>query len=265
MRNELQHELNIKFENNTTKLYYDQNDLKKILTSNETFCQTLSLRGVKVLKHKKFQNQEYVLVAISKEMLFKKIDFKAKQLLEDIKDRYKKSSHKIPLERYHSFQNIRELLFPYITMNEFQKIILRDYNTLDSDILLNKIQKEYFTFKNNITIHVLGDLASKDFTPHVKNAFLHNALSCDLMQKTKHTYRVILKTQTQDYDEYGFHMSKSVVVFQLYNSKQQLVSSKRHTFIGKSRKSYGDAHLQTALNVRARIAKLGIYEIVGIN
>ena len=73
-----------------------------------------------------------------------------------------------------------------------------------------------------------------------------------------------IKTELGWKPKYTFMVSKNLVKFTTYDDNKNKVAFRQHTFVGKSRKNHRDAKNQTAINLKSKIRKLGIFNFIGV-
>ena len=265
LRMHINTQLDNSFKNKTTKLYMDTNEnIDAILMANEYLANTLSMRSIKVDKTTVFKDEHLVLIKLSRKNVFDSVSMTTNTRLETSKEKYQASQDNIAIKR---FIVISELMADYPKLAskiQAKKLALASYDVNYEFNYLNDLMSSYTKLQKDTIFYVLSDVNSRAFTLAIKDALRDAGLRLSTKLKTKDALRLLITSTTTNEQNYSFNQSKSLVKFTAYDINKKKVSFKQHTFVGKSRRSYKEAKQQSAINVKNKIAKIGIFNFLGL-
>jgi len=241
-----------------------ENRLSNILKFNERRANTLSLRRLKVEKTAEFDGKTLVLVSILKKDLFESLSEVSDKKFQASQDRHLKVQSAVAIQR---FATTKEILLEYDNLAsdiQFKQIILSTYNPSDEFEYLNRLDSDYKKLKEDVSVYILTDGNSIPFYKSIKEAILATGLTISKKPKSADSIKLLISSKTTNEDEYTFKKARTLVKFTTYNTSREKIKFKQHTFSGKSTKTYREAKFQSALYLKAKLQKEGIFQFIGV-
>ena len=264
LRAQINFDLDKAFIDKTSRLKIAQDqDIKSILKENEIFSNTLSMRGVKVEKTAVYKQEHLLLIKLSRNSIFDYVEKIAIKRLKASKSRYDKFKDKIAIKRYIGLLQEMKHYPKLASIIEAKKISLATYDTYDEFSYLNNIRSEYIKLKKSISFYILSDVNSRIFVSNIKDALIASGLTISSKPISDDSLKLFITSKTNNSQNYSFNQSKTLIKYRTYTQKKEEVAFRQHTFIGKSRKSHGEAKAQSAVHEKSKIKKLGIYNFIG--
>lgn len=265
LRRSLLDALNAEFEKKEHKLGdLDAPVLAVLARSNEHLCNTLSMRNTSVVKSDIADSNTIVLIQFSKEELFKTLDAASQEKLEASKRDYKKIENETALKKYIALKALIKEYAPLASNTQLKVLSISTFRANEDFMFLKNLRDELTDLKSNIRFYVVSDANSIGFVKYVNEAILNEGLALSKKSSGENTFVLYITSTTNEAMDYSFMQSKNLVKFDLHENTKNAISFKQHTFIGKSRKNYKEAKDQAALNLNAKIHKLGIFDIIGL-
>ncbi len=265
MRNEIIQDLNSKFKNKTTKIIVDtQEIISQIIQENEKLINTMSLSGLKVEKTAKYNAKQLILLKLSRKAVFDNFNAISLERFKESRLLYNQIKHTDPLIKTYSILNKNMELFPKLA-----SITQAKETTLSTDVFkdidyLNTMIEQYSKLKNELSIYLLSDMDSRIYVKSLKDALSSTGLKLNPKSKSDASLKLIITSDTENKQEYGFYRSKALVKYTTYDLNKNKVAFRQHTFSAKSRKSYRDAKAQTIMHQKSMISKLGVFNFIGV-
>ncbi len=265
LRSQINEELDNAFVKKTTKLVIESSqDITPILKANEYVANTLSMRAVIIAKKALFQGEHLVLVKLSRKTLFNALSRRLNKKLPLNIKAFKNTQGQIAIKRYIVISELMKNYVKFASLIQAKQVALASYSTYDEFAYLSELSNAYKKLKKNITISVLSDVNSREFTPAVKNAFRANGLLLSSQANSKDAVKLLITSKTEQTQNYSFNQSKSLVKFTTYDINKKQIAFKQHTFIGKSRKNFKEAKQQSAIHLKNKIRTVGIFHFLGL-
>lgn len=266
LRQQINEELNNNFKNGKTKLYIESNqNIDAILMANEYLVNTMSMRAVQLDKSAIYKQDTLVLIKLPRKTIFDLVSRTAIKKLNSSKEQFNSVQNQIAIKK---FIVVSELMKDYpklASLVEAKKVTLHSYNTSDEFSYLNDLRAAHLKLKKDISFYVLSDVNSRIFAPSIKDAIRSEGLRLSSKPTGKDALKLFITSKTTESQNYSFNQSKSLIKFSTYDLNKNKVSFKQHTFIGKSRKNHKEAKEQSALNVKAKVTKIGVFSFLGLN
>lgn len=265
MRDNLNNQINELFKNQDYKLQnLDKNTLKEIFDYNEYISKKLSFNNIKIVKSKQFKDNQLVLISIPKLEIFKKLKIISEVELSRVKQEYQLRQNPIAIKRFIILDALMKSYAKIASLALYKDFLISTYIADDEFRFLNEMKSEYDKLKPSINIYILTDGNSRIFASAIKNAFKAKGLSTNNSFEGENSLKLLITSDTQKSKEYSFNKSKSLVKFTTFDIDKNRLGFRQHTFIGRSRKDYIDAKQQSAINLRYKVKKLGIFNFIGI-
>ncbi len=265
LRSQINKELDDAFIKQTTKLAVASNqDIKPILKTNEYVANTLSMRAVSIDKRAVFKGEHLVLVKLSRKTLFDALSRSLNKKLPLSIKAFKNTQDQIAIKRYIVISKLMKNYVIIASLIQAKKVAIANYSTYDEFTHLNELFTAYKKLKKDITISVLSDVNSRGFTSPVKNALRASGLLLSSQMSSKDALKLLITSKTDQTQNYSFNQSKSLVKFTTYDINKKQVAFKQHTFIGKSRKNFKEAKQESAIHLKSKIRKVGIFHFLGL-
>ena len=264
LRQNINADLDASFKTPNHKLSPKPEMLQKIISSNAKLCNKLSLRGIKIEKSQIFNGQTFILISMSREKLFKKLQLISDAKFKNLKQQYSSNRDDIAINRY---TKIKPLMAQYTSLASTigcKQIAISTYNSNNDFKILKELNDEYKKLKSSINFYILSDGNSRIYTKGVVEAIKKDGLTISKKIKDSTTLKLLITSKTTNSQDYSFNMSKNLVKFTTFDANENKIAFRQHTFIGKSRKSYKEAKYQTAIYLNKKIGKLGIFALLGI-
>ena len=266
LREQLRSDLDLSFKSNTHALNLKQKSkLSQILKVNAHTSKIISVRGVKTQKTAEFKGENLILISVPKKELFDSLSTLADEKFNKAKSKYESMYNRVAIERYATLKNIM-LEYPEIASNtQFKANIISTYSPNDEFAFLNTLESDYKKLKKDVSVYILSDGNSLPFIKSVRAAIIKEGLTISKSPVSKDSVKLLVTSKTTDDEEYTFKRSKSLVKFSTYNMEREKIKFKQHTFIGKSKKNHKEAKAQSAIHLKAKIKKEGIFNFIGIH
>jgi hypothetical protein len=246
------------------RLSYNLKMHQKIKDETMHLCNTFSMKNVKIQKTKLFNAQTLVLVSITKEELFKKIQPDLNSKIKNLKAKYNNNKNILSLERYIYLKPLMSQYAYLISGTAFAQIAIPTYNSNNNLKLLNEISDEYYTLKSKINFYVLSDGNSRIYSKALRDAIKKEGLRASGKNRDNNTLKLLITSKTNNEKKYMFNISKNLIKFTTYDANKNKIFFRQHTFIGKSRKNHKDAKLQTIEHINTKIKQLGVFSLIGV-
>ncbi|MCW8894682.1 MAG: LPP20 family lipoprotein [Sulfurimonas sp.] len=265
MRENLAEQIDNSFKEVTHKLLpIDNTILQNIFKQNLDISKKLFFKNITLANSQSFKGEKLVLISISKQDLFKKLKIISDAQFLRTKQEYAVTRNSATLKRFIVLDELMEKFAHIASLAEYKTFLLSTYNSDDEFEFLKNMKNEYDRLKASINIYVLTDSNSRIFSKIIKNSLNEKGLSTKNSFENEVSLKLLITSETTQSQEYSFNQSKSLVKFTLFDKQKTLLSLRQHTFIGKSRKSYEDAKIQSAVYLKNKINKLGIFDFIGI-
>ncbi len=264
LREQLNNNLDASFRTKTHKLSLNQNKITQITQINEHRCKTISMRSAKVEKLVDFEGDKLILISISKKKLFELISNIGDTKMKKAKTDYINIQDKTAIERYINAKTTMQEYYELASNAQFKQNLISTYSANDEFIFLNTLETEYQKLKSNISVYILSDGNSRVFIKSIKEAILDQGLVISKTPKSKDSIKLLITSTSEYDDEYTFKRSKTLIKFSTYNMNREKIKFIQHTFIGKSKKNYKEAKTQSAIHLKAKMNKLGLFNFIGI-
>ncbi|MCW8837079.1 MAG: hypothetical protein OQJ77_03430 [Thiovulaceae bacterium] len=266
LRKLIQKEMDSVFTDKTTKLKIDKDfDITPILKENERLVNTVSLLELKIEETAKFNDEELILLKIPRKSIFERFNLIANKKMEVSKENYTSIKEDDSwIKKYSILNNGMKDFAKLASLVEAKKVIINSYNNTNEVNYLNDLYNDYVNLKNEISIYVLSDVNSRAFVKDIKSALSDEGIELNSKPKSDKALKIFITSNTQNLQEYGFNIAKSLVKYSTYNKNKEKVAFKQHTFSAKSRKNYSDAKMQSIIHQKSKIKKLGIFDFLGV-
>ncbi|MFT7003274.1 MAG: hypothetical protein ACJAWW_000620 [Sulfurimonas sp.] len=264
LRKNINTELDASFQTTNHMLASSPKILEEIMKSNNNLCNKLSMMYARIEKSEVFNGEVLILLSVPREELFQKIKHISDIKFKELEKQYNLSKDSMPIQRY---ANIKPLMSQYTTLASqiaFEKISIATYSADNEFKLLKLLDDEYKKLQSQIHVYILSDGNSRIYTKSIKEAIQKEGLRTERGTKDDNTFKLIISSQTTNSQDYSFMVSSNLVKYVLFDSEKNKLLFRQHTFVGKSRKSYQDAKLQTALHQASKIKQLGIFDFIGL-
>lgn len=266
LRQQINEELNNNFKNGKTKLYIESNqNIDAILMANEYLANTMLMRAVQLDKSAIYKQDTLVLIKLPRKTIFDLVSRTAIKKLNSSKEQFNSVQNQIAIKRFIVVSELMKTYPKIASLIEAKKVTLPSYNTSDEFSYLNDLRAAYLKLKKDISFYVLSDVNSRIFAPAIKDAIRSEGLLLSSKPTGKDALKLFITSKTTDSQNYSFNQSKSLIKFSTYDLNKNKVSFKQHTFIGKSRKNHKEAKEQSALNIKAKVTKIGVFSFLGLN
>ncbi len=265
LRKSLLDALNYEFEKKAHKLGdLDGPALAVLAVSNEHLCNTLSMRNTMVVKTDIADNNTIVLIQFSKEKLFKTLDAASKEKLEVSKRTYKKIENEIAVKKYIVLKQLIKEYASLASNIQLKELSISTFRANEDFLFLKNLRDELAALRSSISFYMVSDVNSIGFVKYINKSILNEGLSLSKKSSDENALLLFVTSTTQEAMDYSFMQSKNLVKFDLYENNKNAIAFKQHTFIGKSRKNYKEAKDQAAVNLDAKIHKLGVFDLIGL-
>lgn len=244
--------------------YLDDATLGVLGKSTEQIANTLFLRDVTIEKSQVYNFKTLVLLKIDRKEIFKTADLASSQELAMCKTEYEKLQSESDIKK---FIKLKTLIVSYPRLavyTQLKEISVSTYNASQDFTILKNIYEKLGALKTGITFYVLSDANSINFVNFIKEGVVREGLALSNKVKDENSLKLLITSKTEDSIDYSFMQSKTLLQATVYDGSGKEISKKQHTFIGKSRKSHKDAKEQSALSLKSKMTKLGIFDFIGL-
>ena len=242
----------------------EKNEQMQLSQSAKHIANTLSMRNVELEKSEKYDTATLVLVKIARKDIFEMAQKASKKKFDTLQKSYDNLQTKKAVVQY---DQLSKLLQEYDTLASYAQLMESSISTYRADkdfLLLKQIKKSYNTLQSEITFYVLSDANSIAFIQTIKDAITKTGLEISKKSTSKEALTLLMTSQTEQSMDYSFMKSKSLIQFKVYDKEKNEIASRQHTIVGKSRKDYLDAKIQSAKSLQAVIHKIGIFDTLGL-
>ena len=272
LRENLQHELDKEFNAKNHQLT-KVNDyiFDKVLKMNEKISKTLIIKNIKIEESENFYGTQLIQISMPKISIYNQIQQVSKKLLNSTKQKYNKVQEESiitdttsALNKYIAINSLISSYANIATYTQLKKSSLSDYNPNSEFNFLNQLSKEYEKLQSEITFYVVSDANSLIYVNPIIQAINLNGLHNKRQTNTKYAMKLLISSKSVNSQEYSFNKSKTLVKLNTFNKEKEQIAFRQHTFVGKSRKSYKDAKMQSREYLRTKIKRLGFFNFIGI-
>ena len=239
-------------------------DLAKIFKNNTHFTKSLRFKDIKLEKSMQYRGRFLVLISIKKEKLFHQIEKISKPKFEKLKAEYDALDKEIAIKKFAALKGMLKEYPSLATYTEFLKMTSSTYRAEEVFGFLKELKEQQKELRSTISFYVLSDANSQLFTKYIKRAIKKEGLLISRKPLSKNSLKLIVKSKTTEEQEYSFMKSSTLIKFNTYDINKNKIAFKQHTFVGKSRKNYKEAKEQAAIHLQAKINKLGLYQLLGL-
>lgn len=242
----------------------DKTMLEDIFIQSIDISKKLSLKNVKIDKSQEFNGEKLVLISIPKATLFERLKAISEAQYLRTKQEFDMTKNAAILKRFVILDSLMQKFSNIASLAQYKEFLLSTYNPNSEFEFLKSMKTEYENLKSSINIYVLTDSNSRIFSSFIKNSLNEKGLSTKNDFDSEISLKLLITSTTEESQEYSFNKSKSLVKFTIFDKNKKLLSLRQHTFIGKSRKDYQDAKEQSALYLKSKVERLGIFDFIGI-
>jgi hypothetical protein len=225
---------------------------------------TLSMRNVVLDKSELYDGHTLVLVKVARKDIFDAMQQASQTKFEALESSYKALDGKKTIEQYSALATLLNEYYPLASYAQLKESSISTYRADKEFLLLKNIKERYENLRSDISFYVLSDANSIAFIKTIKDAITKTGLEISKKPKSKEALTLLMTSQTEQSMDYSFMKSKSLIQFKLYDIQKNEIASRQHTVIGKSRKDYLDAKIQSAKSLQAVINKIGIFGTLGL-
>ena len=266
LRHTLEKEASQSFKQDQHKLaLLRHNEELELLQNIQHITRTLSLRSAILESSQTYNNSVIVLVKIARKDIFDALQTRSQHRFQTLQKGYQALEGKNALEQYSQLTTLMKEYYPLASYAQLQSLSLCSDNTDKHFALLQKIKENSMRLQKDISVYVLSDANSLPFLRTIKDALRAQGLTVSKKPKTKEALTLLITSSTQQSLDYEFMQSKSLLELQIYDKAKNKLASKQHTLVGRSKKSYLDAKMQSAKSLQAIIRTNGIFNTLGIN
>ena len=236
----------------------------QLAQSAKHLANTISMRNVELEKSEQYDGYTLVLVKIARKGIFDAMQKASSNKFDTLQEKYKDLQTKKAIEQY---SELATLLDEYNTLATYAQLKESSISTYRADkefLLLKSIKERYETLRSSISFYVLSDANSIAFIQTIKDAITKTGLEISKKPKSKEALTLLMTSQTEQSMDYSFMKSKSLIQFKVYDVEKNEIASRQHTVIGKSRKDYLDAKIQSAKSLQGVIHKIGVFDTLGL-
>ncbi|MCD6258483.1 MAG: hypothetical protein J7J31_02655 [Helicobacteraceae bacterium] len=242
----------------------DKNEKAQLAQSAKHIANTLSMRNVELDKSEEYDGYTLVLVKIARKSIFDAINKASQNKFEILESKYKALESKKAIEQYSELANLLDEYHTLASSAQLKESSISTYRADKEFSLLKSIKERYEALRSNISFYVLSDANSIAFITTIKDAITKTGLEISKKPKSKEALTLLMSSITEQSMDYSFMKSKTLITFKVYDLQKNEIASRQHTIIGKSRKSYLDAKIQSAKSLQSIIHKMGIFNILGL-
>lgn len=242
----------------------NKSEQAQLTQSAKHIANTLSMRSVELDRSEQYDGYTLVLVKIARKDIFDAMQKASQNKFEHLKNNYEALQNKKSIEQYAELATLLDEYYPLASYAQLKESSISTYRADEEFLLLKKIKENYTTLRSNISFYVLSDANSIAFIKTIKDAITKTGLEISKKPKSKEALTLLMTSQTEQSMDYSFMKSKSLVQFKVYDIEKNEIASRQHTVVGKSRKDYLDAKIQSAKSLQAVIHKIGIFDTLGL-
>ena len=266
MRKSLISELNETFKSSTHTLQpIDKITLEKISQQNSDIAKKLSLKHVKLVRSEIFDDSKLVQISIYKEEIFQILKIISEAKMSRVKQEKSMITASNDLDRFIALFPLMQEYPNLASLTGYKEFLKYQYDADNEFRFLQSMKSEYDELKSSINIFILTDANSRFFAPIIREALSEKELSLERISNVKNSFKLLITSELDESQEYTFKKSKSLIKFRLMSQNKEKISFRQHTFIGKSRKDFQDAKQQSAIDMKNKVDKLGIFDFIGVN
>ena len=264
MRETLSAKLNQSFRDKTHLIQpITQENLKEIIDTNVDIANRLTLSKAKVVKSKNFKGEELVLISVKRIDLFNKLKIISDLKLGRAKEQNKKAKNEDVIKRFMALEPIIKSYPTLASLGAYKQFLISTYSANDEFLFLKEVKNEYDELKNSINVYVLTDSNSRIFSSSIKDALNKKGFTTHNSVNSKNGVKLLITSKTTNSKDYTFNQSSSLVKLTTFDKNKEKISFRQHTFIGKSRKNLLEAKQQSAIHLKYKVKKLGIFDFLG--
>lgn len=249
---------------NTPLHLKDETDKQNIVKTSSLITKKLVFHGVRTLNSTLYHSQELILISVLREAVFEDEKSKLDTLYLPLKKEFKTLDAYTPLEQYVKIDQIKPKLYEIAVRAELLQIISNGYDASEYFAFFNSLRDRFLDIKKSLDIRVLGDYNSLPFVKPVEDGLRGSELEVTKDLKRANSYHIFLTAKIKKKMDYQFYKVTLTAKIIIATKDKKIISTKLHTFVGKSRKSYKDAQLQAESGFMKSIKYFGVFNFLGL-
>lgn len=237
----------------------------RLMQTSSKIVNNIVFHGIKTINNAQFHSQELILISVSRDMIFQEEKKKLDAIYEPLKKELEAIDTLTPLEQYAVLKPNTSKLDEIAILSALLQTISTGYDANEYFAFVNNTKEKIESIKNTIAIRVLGDFNSLRLVRYVEGGISSEYLFVNKTLERENSYNIFIMTTVDEKMDYQFYRTTLTVKIVIATKEKKVITEKRHTFIGKSRKSNNDARLQAEASVEKTIRSSGIFDFLGLN
>ncbi len=242
-----------------------EKERQELAQSSSKIVNKIVFHGIQTINTARFHSEQLILIRVSRDMIFQEQKSKLDALYIPIKKKFEAPQTLTPLQEYATLKPLYSRLNDIAVLAQLLTIITPGYDSNEYFAFVNQLRKRTDDLKSSIALRILGDLNSLGLVKPVEEALSKEGLYLTRKLDREENYNIFLTTNAQKQMDYQFYKVTLTLKSIIATQDKHIISTKMHTFIGKSRKSYADAKLQAESGLNSAIKLSGIFDFFGLN
>ncbi|WP_345993291.1 hypothetical protein [Sulfurimonas sp. HSL-1716] len=239
-------------------------EYKELMQASSKAVNDIVFQSIKILHTIQFHSNQFILLAVPKNMIFQKEKKKLDALYEPLKKELESIDGLSTLEQYARLKPAAQKLNKIAVLAALLQTLSAGFDTHEYFTFVNDTKERTAAIKNSMSVRVLGDFNSLKLVNQLKQGLSKEDIFIDKTLNRENGYDIFMLTDAaQKTDSRFFNIVLTVKIITATKDKK-IISVKTHTFTGKSNKSYEDAKLQAESNMNARLRSLRIFDFLGL-
>ncbi|MBU0632036.1 hypothetical protein KKA17_05265 [bacterium] len=242
----------------------DDADYNMLFDTSLAITKKLVFHGIKTLKDAEYHSEQLILISIARDALFEEEKSKLDAVYLPLKKEFETIDTISPIEQYAKLNLITSALNEIAIRAELLQIVLNGYDAGEYLSFVNQLKDKTKEINNSIAVRILGDVNSLPFVKPVEIGLLDKELYITRTLDRGNSYNIFLTTDIDKKMDYQFYKTTLTAKIITATKDKKIISTKMHTFIGKSRKGYADAKLQAESGFIKKVKSFGVFEFLGL-
>lgn len=242
----------------------DDADYKMLVDTSLAITKKLVFHGINTLKDAEYHSEQLILISVARDVIFKEEKNKVDAIYLPLQKEFEAIDALSPIEQYAKLNRITSALNEIAIRAELLQIVLNGYDAGEYFSFVNQLKEKTKEINNSVVIRVLGDVNSLLFVKPVENGLHDKELYISKNLDRSNSYNIFVTTNIDNKMDYQFYKTTLTAKIITATKDKKIISTKMHTFIGKSRKGYADAKLQAESGFIKKVKSFGIFEFLGL-
>ncbi len=238
---------------------------QKILKENEKLTKKFPMRGLRVIDSQVYNNKTFILIALSKKILFEYLQQHSQTRFANDQKHLKQSTNLADIQKFIKIKPLLQNFAAIASYAQFKKLTFAQYDTTKEFNYLQELYQTYEYLRTSISFHLVSDAESVVFAQTLKNILIQENLPLNKHSSTKNSIQVFISSVATNSKEYEFSKVNILLKLSSYDIKKHKIAFKQHTFVGRSRRGFQDAKQQAVEHMSSKIKRFRVFDFLGLS